>query len=69
MGLCNPLEVIKHHLLIGQMFGFDHRDGFPIMSALVCMVTHWIGPTMSYNLRLSSSHDFTKLIHCVVAQP
>ena len=28
-----------------------------MVCALVCMVTHWIGPMMSHNLRLSSSHD------------
>ena len=25
-----------------------HRDGFPMVSALVCMVIHWIGPTMNH---------------------
>ena len=35
----------------------------------VCMVTHWIGPTVGHNLRQSSSHDLNKLFHCVVSQP
>ena len=35
----------------------------------VCMVTHWTRPTMSHDLRLSNSHDLTKLLHCVVSQP
>ena len=61
MGLGNPLEVIVHHLLIGGMIGLGYRDRFPMVSALVCMVTHWIRPMMSHDLRLSSSHDFTKL--------
>ena len=39
MGLNNPLEVVMHHR-------------FPMVSALVCMVTHWTGPTVSYDLRL-----------------
>ena len=69
IGLGNPLEVVVHHLLIGGMVGLSYQDGFPIVSALVCMVTHWIGPMMSHDLRLSSSHDLTKLLHYVVSQP
>ncbi|KAL6331398.1 hypothetical protein AAG906_011335 [Vitis piasezkii] len=45
MGLGNPLEVVVHHLLIGGMAGLSHLDGFPMVSALVCMVTHWTRPT------------------------
>ena len=52
MGLGNPLEVVVHHLLIGGMVSLGYRDGFPMVSALVCMVTHWTGPTVSYDLRL-----------------
>ena len=48
MGLGNPLEVVVYHLLIGGMIDFDYRDGFPMVSALVCMGTHWIGPTVSH---------------------
>ena len=55
MGLGNPLEVVVHYLLIGGMIGLGYRDGFPMVSALVCMVTHWIGPMVSHDLRLSSS--------------
>ena len=69
MDLGNPLEVVVHHLLIGGMTGLSYQNEFPMVSALVCMVTHWIGPTMSHDLRLSSSHDFTKLLHCVVSKP
>ena len=58
-----------HHLLIGGMVSLGYQDGFPMVSALVCMVTHWIGPMVSHELRLSSSYDFTKLLHCVVSQP
>ena len=67
--LGNPLEVIVHHLLIGGMTGLGYWDGFPIMSALMCMLTHWTWPMVSYDLRLSSSHDSTKLFHCIVSQP
>ena len=56
-------------LLIGGMAGLSYWDRFPMVSALVCMVTHWIGPTVSHNLRLSSSHNLTKLLHYVVSQP
>ena len=58
-----------HHLLIRGMTSLSYRDEFPMVSALVCMVTHWIGSTVSHNLRLSSSHDLTKLLHYVVSQP
>ena len=68
MSLGNPLEVVVHHLLIGEMVGLSNWDCFPIMSALVCMVTHLIGPMVSHHLTLSSSHDFTKLLYCVVSE-
>ena len=69
MGLGNLLEVVVHHLLIGEMVGLGYRDEFPMVSALVCMVTHWTGPTVNHDLSLSSSHDLTKLLHCVISQP
>ena len=69
MGLGNPLEVVVHHLQIGGMAGLGYQDEFPMVSALVCMVTHWTGPIVSHDLRLSSSDDLTKLLHCVVFQP
>ena len=67
--LGNPLEVVVHYFLIKGMNSFGHRDGFSIMRVLVCMVTYWIRPTGSYDIRLSSSYEFTKLLHCVVSQP
>ena len=69
MGLGNPLEVVVHYLLIGGIVGLSYRDEFPMVSALVCIVTHWTRPTVSHDLRLSISHDLTKLLHCVVSQP
>ena len=69
MGLGNPLKVVVHHLLIGGMTNLGYQDGLPMVSALVCMVTHWIGTMVSHDLRLSSSHNLTKLIHYVVSQP
>ena len=58
-----------YHLLIRGVIGLGYQDGFPMVSALVCMVAHWIGLMVSYDLRLSSSHDLTKLLHYVVSQP
>ena len=69
MGLGNPLEVVVHHLLIRGMVGLSYWDVLPMVSALVCMVTHWTRPTVSNDLKLSSNHDVTKLLHCVVSQP
>ena len=59
----------RHHLLIGRMTGLGYWDEFPIVSALLCMVIHWSGPIVSHDLKLLSSHDFTKLFHYVVSQP
>ena len=69
MGLSNPLEVVMHQLLIGEMVGLSYRNGFPMVSALVCMVTHWTWPATSHDLRMSSNHDLTKLLYSVVSQP
>ena len=68
MDLGNPLEVVVYYLLIRGMIGLGHRDGFPMISALMCMVTHWTWLTVSHDIRLSSSHDFTQLFHCITSQ-
>ena len=68
MDLNNLLEVVVHYLLNRGTVGLDHQDGFPMISALICMVTHWTGPKVSHDKRLSSSYDFTKLLNCVVSQ-
>ena len=68
VGLSTSLKVIVHYFLIEEMVGLDHCDEFPMMSALVCMVIHWIRLTMSHDLRLLSCHDFIKLFHNVVFQ-
>ena len=67
MDLGIPLKVVMHHLLIGRIVGLGYQDGFSIVSALVCIVTHWTGPMVSHNLKLSSSHELTKLFHYVVS--
>ena len=68
-GLSNPLEVVVHYLLIGGMTSLGYQDEFPMVSALVCMVARWTEPMVSYDLRLSSSHNFTNLLHCVISHP
>ena len=50
------------------MTGLGHHDEFPIMSTLVCIVTYQIESIMSHNVKLSSSHDFTKMFHYIVPQ-
>ena len=69
MGLGNPLEVVVHYLLIIGIVGtLGYWDGFLMMSALICLITYWTKPTMSHDLRLSSNHDLTKMLHHVVSQ-
>ena len=67
MGLGNLLEVIVHYLLIRKMVGLGYQDRFLIENALVCMVTHWIRPSVSHDLRLSSSYNLTKLFYFIVS--
>ena len=65
MVLVNSLKDVMYYLLIRRMISLGQWDGIPILSTLVCMVQYWIGPTVSHDLRLSSGHDFTKLLHCI----
>ena len=69
VGLNNSLKAVVHHLLIRGMTGLSYWDEFLMVNILVCMVTHWTWLMMSHDLRLSSNHDLTKLLHCVVFQP
>ena len=57
MGLGNLVKVVVHHLQIEGMVGLGYWDGFPMVSALVYMVTRWIGPMVSHDLRLSLKHN------------
>ena len=41
MNLDNPLKVVGHYLLIREMTGLTQQNRFPVVSELVCMVTHW----------------------------
>ena len=52
MGLDNLVETVVHHLIIEGMTCISHRNGFPMVSALVCDA-HWTGPTVNYDARLS----------------
>ena len=63
MNLGNLFEGVVHYLLIGGMTSIGSWDRFSMVSALMCMVIHWTRPTMSHELRLSSSHDLTKLLY------
>ena len=68
--LKQPNRDCSELFLIRGIPDFDHRDEFPMVSALVDMVTHWTRPTMSHDIiRLSVSHNFTKLLRCVVSYP
>ena len=69
MDLGNPLVVVMHYLLIEGMTSLSYRDGFPMVSVLVCMVTYRTRLVVSHDLRLSSNHDLTKMLHCVISQP
>ena len=62
MELDNLFEVVVHLLLIEGMIGLDHQDGIPMASVLAYMVTYWIGPIVSHNIKLLGSLDFTKLL-------
>ena len=55
MGLDNSLEVVVHHILIGEMVGPSYWDGFPTMCALMCMVAHWIRPMVSNDKAIKQS--------------
>ena len=56
MDLGNLVETIVHHLEVRGMAGLDHWDRVPIVSALVCTVTHWIIPMVTYDISLSINH-------------
>ena len=55
-----------YYLLIRGMTSLGLQNGVPIVCTLMCMFTLRIGPTVSHDIRLSSSYDFTKLLHYIV---
>ena len=52
MDLGNPFEVVVHYLLIRGIVSLDYWDRFPMVSVLVCMVTHGEGHTVGHDVRL-----------------
>ena len=68
MDLSDPFDAIVYYLLIGGMTSLDNRDKVPMVSTLLCIVTHYIGPMVSHDTRLFSSHNFTKLLYYIVSQ-
>ena len=52
MDLDNLIETVVYYFLIGGITCLDCWDEISIMSALVCMVTHWIRLTMNHEVRL-----------------
>ena len=40
MDLSNPSDTVMHYILIGEMTYFSYQDDFPMMSTLICMITH-----------------------------
>ena len=69
MDLGNLVETIVHYILIGEWIVMAFGMGFPMVSVLVCTVTHWIRLTVSHDIRLSGSHKFTKLLCRIISQP
>ena len=68
MGLGNLLEVIVHHLLIGGD-GWSWLLGWVSHGECISMYGYTLDrPTVSHDLRLSSSHDLTKLLYCAIFQ-
>ena len=64
MDLGNPVEIVMHYLLIGGMTCLNCRDKFPIVSVLVCMVTHWTGRTVNHDIKLSIVMIYQTSILC-----
>ena len=67
--LGNLFKVVTQYLLVEWMTSLGHRDRVPIVSRLLCMVMYWVRLTMSHDIRLLSSHNFIKLLWCIIFQP
>ena len=50
MNLGNPYEALVYYLLIRGITSLGHRDRFPMISVLVCMVIHRTEPTMNHDI-------------------
>ena len=64
MDLGNLYETITHYLIIRGMNYFSHRDGFPMINAQMCMVTHWTRPKINHDIvyRVDMIHQ-TIMLH------
>ena len=61
MELGNPTNTIVHDLLIGGITYLGHQDDFPMVSALVYMVTYEIKPIVNHNYLVVIIHQATIL--------
>ena len=50
MDLGNLYKIAMYYLLIRGMIGFDHLDEFPMVSALVCMITYWTWNMVNHDI-------------------
>ena len=50
MDLSNLVQTRVYYLLIGGLTCLGSQDGFPIVSVLMCAVTHWTGPTVNHDV-------------------
>ena len=57
MNLGNLIEIVVYHLLIEGIICLDRLDGVPMVSALVCVVIHWIELMVNHDISLLNSHD------------
>ena len=57
MDLGNPIEIIVHYLLIRGMTCLGFQDEVPMVSALMCMVTHWMRSTTNHDISLLDCHN------------
>ena len=67
--LGNLFKVVVHHSLIGGMVVLGHWDEVRMVCALAYTITHSTRPIVGHDIRLLSSHDFTKLLYCIIFQP
>ena len=59
MNVGNPFQGYSVLPYNGGLDSLGHWNGLPMVSALVCMVTHWTRPIVGHDIKLSGGHDFT----------
>ena len=45
-----------------------HRDEILMMSEIIYTITHYTGLMVNQDIKLLGSHDFTKLLYCIISQ-